>query len=347
LAVLQVPLEQPPRLRTILPNGAVILVERMPEARFISVQLFASSRTVKDTPETHGHRHLLEHLVATGKGQDLDRRLETKGMYLRASTLRDAMRFEVLGSASQLQEGISALSEILQPLETTQERIDREVPVLQAELLMQEDSALLGNAAWKQAYGDAGLDPLGTMKAMKIATPDALRTLQRKQFYAENLVVVVAGPVDLDDATKRVAALIGGRQGAVRTADTPRAPGKPGRVESASFGEGRGALVGGFQEMRTVATLALALAVASDFEGSFVTYTPTAQNGLIIVGQTSTTSGVGLRLDEITGAISRGSSHSVRRWRTRGSTVSSRRLPASATCAVCCLCKASAIGRSQ
>jgi len=74
LALLFSPPQQPPRLRTLLDNGAVVLVEPVPSAT-ISVQLFASSKYAPETAASHGYRHLLEHLIARGDGT-LDRRLE-------------------------------------------------------------------------------------------------------------------------------------------------------------------------------------------------------------------------------------------------------------------------------
>src|SRR5437763_1308721 len=81
---------QPPRLRTVLPNQATILVEPVANAHMISLQLWASSRGVEERAETHGLRHLLEHILALGPKRDIDQRLESVGGSLRAKTFRDA-----------------------------------------------------------------------------------------------------------------------------------------------------------------------------------------------------------------------------------------------------------------
>src|SRR5688500_3617518 len=87
--------DESPRLRTVLPNGAIILAERMPSAPTVSVQLFASSKRVPETAETHGRRHLLEHILAKGPKKNLDTRLESSGAFLEAFTHRDAMQLGV------------------------------------------------------------------------------------------------------------------------------------------------------------------------------------------------------------------------------------------------------------
>jgi len=288
-----------PRLKTLCPNGAVVLVERMPREQTISVQLWASARSVPETPETHGFRHLLEHLLVKGPSKDVDKKLELKGCFLRARTFRDAMQIEISVGPRQLDLAIDTLKELLHPIEVTQEEIDHELSVMKEEFAIYDDAARLSSAAWDQAYGSAGIDPFGDLEAMKKATPQAIRDIQRKHFYPENLALVIAGPIDIDQATKIATEFVGGKQGAVKVPDEKGPDGKPGRIETEGFGEGRAAIVGGFDNPKTAASLAASLAVASDVEGSFVTYTPSAQRGLVIVGQTERTAGIGLRVDEL------------------------------------------------
>lgn len=291
--------DEPPRLRTICRNGAAIIVERMADEPTISVQLWASSRSVPETPQNHGWRHLMEHIVARGKG-DLDKRLETQGSYLRARTFRDAMQIEVNVGPRQLDLAISAISEILRPLQTDQAAINHEVGIMREEFATNDDPIKLAGAAWKGAFGDAGLDPLGTLEALGKATPEALKDLHRKHFYPENLVLSIAGPVDVKKTTEAALALIGVRQGATLVPTPDRPAGKPGRVEADGFGEGRAAIVGGFERPQTIGALAFALAIASGVEGSFVTYTPSTRKSLVILGQTEKIAGIGLKIDSIT-----------------------------------------------
>lgn len=290
--------DEPPRQRTICKNGAAIIVERMVDEPMISVQLWASARSVPETPQTHGWRHLLEHIIARGKG-DLDKRLETNGSYLRARTFRDAMQIEVNVGPRQLDLAMSAISEILRPLQTDQAAINHEVAIMREEFATNEDAGKLGGSAWLAAYGDSGLDSIGSLEVMGKATPEALKELQRKHFYPENLVLSIAGPVDVKKATEAAIGLIGVKQGATLAAIPDRAPGKAGRVEAEAFGEGRAAVVGSFDRPQTVGALAFALAVASEVEGSFVTYTPSQRRGLVIVGQTEKVAGMGLKIDSV------------------------------------------------
>lgn len=289
--------QEPPRLRTICKNGAAILVERMAEEPMISVQLWASARIVRDTKETHGWRHLLEHLMARGQNKDLDRRLEMVGGYLRARTFRDAMQFEIVVGPTQLDLALSVANELLKPVQVEQGEIDRELLIMRQEFATNDNPSRLSAGAWQQAYGDYGLDAFGSLEAMAKATPESLRELQRKHFYPENLVLTIAGPVDIQRTTEKAIESVGMRQGAIKRPEPDPPPGNPGRIEVEGFGEGRAAMVDGYNTPSTVGSLAFALAIASGVEGAFVTYTPTLQRGLVIVGQIEKQSGIGLKID--------------------------------------------------
>lgn len=297
------PQQESPRLRTALPNGALILVERMPEAKALSIQLFASSRRVPETTGTHGRRHLLEHLLALGPKRSLDQRLESNGSFLFARTYRDATQFEIAGASGQLDLALDAVAAVLQPLKVTQAEIDRELNVLAQEFGLLSDPSRLSSAAWKAGYGDDGLDPIGSLEGMA-ATPQALAEVQRLHFAPDGLVLVISGPISIEQATAKAKKLLSGLK---PLPDKPsllrRGEGKPGRSEvPGAYGESRAALVKDYKDPNTAGALAAALAVASQFDQFFVTYTPSIQNGLVLVGRTDENSGLGLWIDAQTPA---------------------------------------------
>ena len=289
-------IERAPRLRTILPNGATVLVERVPNASRVYARLFLSARGAEDAPATHGLRHLLEHLVATGRDGRLDERLEREGAFLSPQTLRDAIEFDCDAPGGKLGLALGALGEMLSLRPLAQEAIVREVGVVRQEGALQTPSARLSAAAWRVAYGDAALAPFGDPETMRRATPAALADLHRRLCAGPNLVIVVAGDVDLDKATAAAASV-------VRTAPRlearfgARPEGKGGQEEADAYGEARALPVPAYDSPRAVAALAVALALASDVETGFVTYTPSGRPGLVILGQTGENSGLAARVD--------------------------------------------------
>ncbi len=276
---LQVPLEQPPRLRTILPNGSAVLVERMPGATTLSVQLFVGCRGVRDTPQTHGLRHLIEHLSARGKG-DLDHRLETAGAFLYAKTLRDATIYEIRCGPKDLKLAMDSLREILRLPEVTDDMVKKEAQILGEEGAIRDRLTLESEEAWTSAYADQGLSPFGNLDVIKNATPDMIKKLVRAEMVGPNLAVTVAGNVDLDEATKLASEII---------AYAPLAPNLKDEVRPLDLpvvvGDNyRAVKVPRYSDAETAWNLAACLAVASDMEDGYVTYTPVARNGLIVFG---------------------------------------------------------------
>lgn len=292
------PLEQPPRLRTLLKNGAVVFVEKVPNAATISVQLLASSRGTKDTPKTHGLRHLLEHLLVKGSKGDLSLTLERQGAILRANTLRDVMQFVVDVPSGKLQLGLDALSQVLRMPDVTTEALAREEEVIAQEGTLREPPALMSSAAWKFGFGAAGLDPFGDLDVIRHGTLEALKPIHRVQFAGSNLVIAIAGNVDVMEATKAASAIIG-TSPPLGTAEVIRSEVNAGTAHFDGTGYARSAFVPSYRDPRTAAILAAGLAIASEAEGSFLTYTPSVLPGLITVGHVGEGAVLSKKFDQV------------------------------------------------
>lgn len=274
-----------PRLRTELPNGVIVLAERLPEAKTVAVQLLAGSRGITETKATHGRRHLLEHLLVKGQDGLLDRRLESKGLFLNAQTLRDAMQIGIEGPVTEWNLALTSLRSLLDKRDYSQEQIDKESRIIGEELALETDARRLSAAAWLAAYGEQGLDPDGDPQGLPKTTRDDLKALQEAQFSTPNLVIAISGPLDVDEATKRAIAVFGDLPKRVRAAWDARPDPKPDDV---SVLDASGAAIGigvpSVTEPRTAWVLAASLAVASELDRPFVIYTPTIRRGLVIVG---------------------------------------------------------------
>lgn len=279
----QVPIDQPSRLRTILPNGAVILVERIPGSKSVALGLYASSKSAPETNATHGYRHLIEHLVARGKSGDLDRRLETAGGFLRARTLRDAICFEFTLPPTGLQTGLDAVAELIDTPIPSPEVIRQEVEILAEESAIRDASSLASQVAWHRAYGEGGLDPFGDLSVIAKATPEGLDAVRVTAFDGANLVVTVAGDLDLDRATALVSNVLKKATHANQPAHVTR---KLNATvdEQPTKGDYRALTVRGYRDPATAAALAACLAVGSEIPRGQLIYTPSGEPGMVLVG---------------------------------------------------------------
>jgi predicted Zn-dependent peptidase len=291
LVATQVPIEQPPRLRTILDNGAAILVEKVPGAKTLSLDFFASSRGAEESAATNGVRHLLEHLIARGPKGDIDVRLETAGGFLQAETLRDAMEFKITLPAGQLPLGMRIVAELMQMPVVTPESIQHEALIIEQEMALRENSSKLAAAAWMTSFGDKGLDVVGTLDVIRNTTPAMLEKVHREQFSGPNIAITAVGDLDLDDATKACSAVL---SKSTKTVVKPidRGVGVGGTVNSSATGQAIALPVTGWRYPETAARVAAAFALASEVDNGFVIYTPSAGAGLVIVGRSTSNTGL-------------------------------------------------------
>ena len=153
-------------------------------------------------------------------------------------------------------------------------------------MVLQSDDAILSSAIWSEAYGGNGADPMGDLATIKATTPEQLEAIRKATFAAGNLLLVIEGPVTMKAASKLGTSYLSRLPiakvdlGLVRA----RKPG-PARVECEAFGEARGVPVPPLTDPVCVARLCAALAIASELKDAFVTYTPSALNGMVVVGQ--------------------------------------------------------------
>jgi hypothetical protein len=295
-----IPFQEPPRLRTELPNGAVVLAQSSPGSERMAVQIMTSCRGVPDTFATQGRRHLLEHLIAKGRNGDLDVRLEAKGVFLRADTTRDVLRVTVVGPAGELDLALQAVSEVLPPATWSPAQVKKEAGIVLQELALLPDAALLSSAMWRTAFGDDGLDPIGRAEVVEATTPEQMVELHRLTFAGPNVLLSISGPLGVMEIAKKGADLLKALPKLTLPPLRGRPAGKPGRVEvKDAYGEARAAIAPGFSDPKTAAIMAAGFAIAGRKQGAYLIYTPTTQPGLVIVGQTDENNGLGLEIDEM------------------------------------------------
>lgn len=288
LSVAQVPVDQPPRLRTVLPNGAVILVEKVPGAKSLAIDFFAAARRAPETPKTHGYRHLIEHIVAVGASGTLDTQLESKGGFLRAQTVRDCIEFDITTRPDGLATGLAAIKDILAAHVTTDAAVQREVSILAQEGALRDEAALASQDAWLHERGNAGLDPFGDLDVLRAAKAADVERVRERTFSGDNLVLTIVGDVDLDQATAAAKAVIGtipaGPKLPEKTPAMTQDPVTPLALMPANF---RAIPVKGWRDPQTAVALAAAMAVASELDRPTLMYTPSGLPGLILVGAES------------------------------------------------------------
>ena len=272
------PIDRSPRLRATLPNGAAIGAEVRPTDRRIVLQAVLANPE-GDRPTEYGQRHLLEHLVAA-RDPEVDRKLETLGGAMGASTGRDGLRLWISVPPDSLNLGLITLRDLLKPITLRSEEVARERAIVRREIALLTPEERAGMAAWRDLYGEAGIDPVGLDAPWDDATPEALERLWRGMLIGPRLSLFVAGPIELDATVERLERIARTLPDGPRPAWGARAAVKT----SAAPGMGTYALaVGPLDERTTLAAIATGLALASEVEGSSLTYSPSPREGAVIL----------------------------------------------------------------
>lgn len=267
-----------PLLRMVLENGAIVHAQQIEGARRFSAQLVVATPE-PEIPSQHGRRHLLEHLLA----KRLDRILERDGLYLIAATSRETMRFEVIGAPEKVARGIEALARLLERPHFAEDAATREAPILAEELALTADSRRLSGAAWQAVFGGQGLDPLGTLAAMRAASSEELTALHGQLFIGPRLVLTIAGPDPASRTGEMGRSALSAARAGERPAPAPRAanePDDPLRVAGAR-GHARALTIPGLPDPEALAALGLAMAAAAEEDGD-VLFTPSARPGVLV-----------------------------------------------------------------
>lgn len=280
LAVAAMVLANPSRF--VLPNGAVVAIVPTPVEGRVAVVM--SARGTGETADRVGQRHLLEHLVALGPDQDFDDRVERFAGYLRAETSREAIEIGIEGPPLGLETFLKVLAEAASPQTFDAGRISREARIIEEEAAIRLPYADHAAAAWALAFGDDAPDPMGVREELERVTPDALQRLHVATFDPRGLTVVVAGDVDVAEATRLVGTMIGNipaRRDEPEGRFAPRPAGAGLSARTTARGGSRATAIGPLDTQTSMETVAASFALQRALDGSVVSLTESFDQAVV------------------------------------------------------------------
>ncbi len=189
-----------------LPTGLSVYLLKDKRFPLVCTRLFVRSGSTHETPEQFGISHVLEHMVFKGtttrpKGQ-VARDVESRGGYLNAYTSFDKTCYVTDMPARHWQTGIDvvrdmAFSPALDPME-----LENEKPVIISELEGNEDNpqqrlflAMQGATLAGTPYGHP---IIGTRETVRAVTRESLQGYIERWYQPQNMLLVVAGDIDMD-----------------------------------------------------------------------------------------------------------------------------------------------------
>ncbi len=191
---------------TTLPNGLLVLTERMPALRSVSMGVWLRSGSRDETPETNGISHFLEHMVFKGtttrSAQQFAREVDAIGGNLDAYTSKENICFSIKVLDSNVPLALDLLSDLVLHPTLTADDISREQGVILEEIKMDEDNPdYLVHELFTQKFwaGDAlGRPILGTAKTVPTFDQSTVLTEYARRFTPANMLFTAAGNLDHD-----------------------------------------------------------------------------------------------------------------------------------------------------
>ncbi len=215
--------------RTVLPNGLVVLTERMEHLRSVAMGAWIKSGSRAEEAEINGISHFVEHMVFKGtrgrSAQHIAREMDSIGGNLDAFTGKETICFNVKSLAEHVPIALDVLSDlVLNPVFASSD-IERERGVILEEIKIDEDNPdilvheLFTQNFWKDH--PLGKPILGTSTTVARLDQQRLLDYHFGRFHAGNMVFSAAGNLQHDEFVQAVTEKFAGLHPGELTTELP------------------------------------------------------------------------------------------------------------------------------
>ncbi len=221
--------------RTELPSGTLVVSERLPGVKSVSVGLYFPTGSRDETPTTNGISHLIEHLAFKGTpartADQVNREIDLLGGAANAFTSKEILCFHARVLSEHLPRIITLFGDLaanaLPP--GVEEEVERERGVILSEIASVEDSPedLAGDLCDVAFFGDhpLGLPVVGSASAVQRLKLPEIREHFSRHLVARHLVVSASGDLDHEALVRQVRdGLAGLPTSGSRNGSSPPAP---------------------------------------------------------------------------------------------------------------------------
>ena len=192
--------------REVLPNGLIVLTERMEHVRSISIGIWVRTGSRHEDKDFNGISHFVEHMLFKGTrnrtAEEIARQVDSIGGNMDAFTAKECISFNVKVLDEHLPIAIDVLSDlVLNPIFSAQD-ITRERGVILEEIKMDEDNPdylvheIFTQNFWKDH--PLGKPILGTKDTVRRFEQPLLFDYYGTRFCPGNMIISAGGHVDHD-----------------------------------------------------------------------------------------------------------------------------------------------------
>ncbi len=207
--------------RTILPNGLIVLTERMDHLRSVAMGVWIKSGSRCEPAETNGISHFVEHMLFKGtrsrSAQRIACEMDSIGGNLDAFTSKETICFNVKSLSDHVPIALDILTDlVLNPVFNAPD-IERERGVILEEIKIDEDNPdVLVHELFMQSFWKGhplGKPILGTTETVGRLEQNHLFAYHGDRFHAGNMVFSAAGNLEHDRFVEAVTAKFSALEG--------------------------------------------------------------------------------------------------------------------------------------
>ncbi len=199
---------------TKLKNGLEVLVIEDRTVPLITVELCVKNGSYTEDPEYNGLSHLYEHMFFKAN-KDLPsqeaflNRTNELGLDWNGSTSNERVNYFFTLNKKFLGEGLKFMNSAIRYPLFMEDEMKKENPVVDGEFQRAESNPpfWLFNDLNKKLWGDlySRKNVIGDHNIILTATKEKMQTIQKKYYYPNNSILILAGDVAYEDAFKKVA----------------------------------------------------------------------------------------------------------------------------------------------
>ncbi len=191
---------------TVLPNGATVVTESIPEFRSCTIGAWVSTGSRFEREEDAGIAHFLEHLLFKGTesrtAYEIAKEMDSIGGQLNAFTEKERTCFYARVLDEHVDRAVEILFDMLKNSLLDPAEVEREKGVIIEEIKMFEDSPddQASHRFTRSLWTDhsLGRPVIGYREVIEQMTAERLRSYLQTRYGASNLMVAAAGRVDHD-----------------------------------------------------------------------------------------------------------------------------------------------------
>lgn len=201
-----------------LKNGLRVITVPLRDATSVTVLALFATGSKYEEKEINGLSHFLEHMMFKGTKkrptpQSIPEEIERVGGSTNAFTSHEETGYWVKMDYTHLDLALDIVSDMLINSKFDKKEMEKERGVIIEEMNMVRDNPRrhVWDLLYRLMYGDqpAGRDIIGTKEIIQSVPREKLAEYYKKQYGAENMVLIVAGKINEKDALNKVSKYFG------------------------------------------------------------------------------------------------------------------------------------------